>query len=145
MEEKGMSDPRHISHQSAKQEEWKDKEYRRAYRKLKPRYDISKQIIKLRRKLGITQQELANKAGTHQSRISKIESAEFDVRLSTLVQLAEALGAELDIRFVARIDREFVSALNEYVASVHQPAQVVENQEDMVFSTKLYVTTLSQG
>ena len=76
-----MSYNRQISHQTAKQEEWKDKEYRKAYRRLKPRYEISKQIIKLRRKFGFTQKDLAKGAGTHQSRISKIESAEFDVRL----------------------------------------------------------------
>ena len=140
-----MSESSHISHQSAKQEEWKDKEYRKAYRRLKPRYDISKRIIKLRRKLSMTQQDLAKLAGTHQSRISKIESAEFDVRLSTLVQLAEALDAELDIRFAPRIDREFVSALNEFIASGQETTQTVEKYDDLVAATEIYVTTLSQG
>lgn len=137
-----MTYPTHTSHQFVKQEEWKDKEYRRAYRRLKPRYDIAKQVIRLRRKLGWTQKNLAKSAGTHQSRISKIESAEFDVRLSTLVQLADALGAELAISFVPRLDREFVSALNELVASRQTISQIVEKQYDLVAATDIYVTTL---
>jgi predicted transcriptional regulator len=75
-------------------------EYRRAERRLKPYYDLALQIIKLRAMLGFTQKDLAEKAGTYQSRISKIESSEFDIRLSTLTSIAEALDRQVSINLI---------------------------------------------
>ena len=72
-----------------------DKEFKNEERKLKPYYDLLVEFINRRTELNLTQKDLADKAGTHQSRISKIESAEWDIRLSTLIQIAEALDAEL--------------------------------------------------
>jgi transcriptional regulator with XRE-family HTH domain len=79
-------------------------DYRRERRRLKPYYELIAQIINRRTSLGLTQRDLAARAGTHQSRISKIESGEHDIRLSTLVQLAEALGREVAIRLVPQQD-----------------------------------------
>ena len=78
----------------------KDEEFKQADRQLKPNYDLVKAIITRRSELGLTQKDLAERANTHQSRISKIESAEHDIRLSTLVQIAEALDTEVSIRLV---------------------------------------------
>lgn len=72
-------------------------EFRKAKRKIRPYYDLVVEIINRRNELGLSQKELADKADTHQSRISKIESAELDVRLSTLINIAEALETELII------------------------------------------------
>ncbi len=78
----------------------KDEEFKKADRQLKPYYELVEAIIKRRNELGLTQKDLAKKASTHQSRISKIESAEHDIRLSTLIQIAEALDTEVSIRLV---------------------------------------------
>jgi len=78
----------------------KDPEYRKAERKVKPYYDLAIEIIRRRINLGLTQKELADKANTYQSRISKIESSEFDIRLSTLISIAEALDTEVSIKLV---------------------------------------------
>jgi len=43
---------------------------------------------------------LAKRAGTHQTRISKIESSELDIRLSTLTGIAEALECQVVISLV---------------------------------------------
>lgn len=72
-------------------------DFRKAKRKIRPYYDLVVEIINRRSELRFSQKELAEKAGTHQSRISKIESAELDVRLSTLIDIAEALETELII------------------------------------------------
>ena len=72
-------------------------DFRKAKRKIRPYYDLVVEIINRRNELGLSQKEMADKAGTHQSRISKIESAELDVRLSTLIDIAEALETELII------------------------------------------------
>ena len=77
-----------------------DDEFKKADRQLKPYYDLVKTIIKRRNELGLTQKDLAERASTHQSRISKIESAEHDIRLSTLIQIAEALDTEVSIRLI---------------------------------------------
>jgi transcriptional regulator with XRE-family HTH domain len=75
-------------------------DFRKAEREIRPYFDLVVEIINQRVRLGLSQKELAEKAGTHQSRISKIESAELDVRLSTLIEIAEALECELEIRLL---------------------------------------------
>lgn len=102
-----MPGPRYIRHDDAILESLKDPEYRRAYRLLKPRYDVVRELITLRRRLGVSQEELARRARTHQSRISKIETADHDVTLSTLTALADALGADVDIRLIPREGEDF--------------------------------------
>jgi len=77
-----------------------DPEYRKAERKIKPYYDLALQIIKRRVSLGLTQNDLARRANTYQSRISKIESSEFDIRLSTLISIAEALDTQVSIKLI---------------------------------------------
>jgi len=79
---------------------YEDPEFRKADRAIKPRFEIVEQVVERRIELGISQAELAEKADTHQSRISKIESAEFDLRLSTLTKIAEALGCQVCIQLV---------------------------------------------
>jgi transcriptional regulator with XRE-family HTH domain len=76
----------------------------KAKRKNRPYNDLVVEIITRRVELRLSQKELAEKAGTHQSRISKIESAELDVRLSTLIEIAEALETELEIRLLPIIE-----------------------------------------
>jgi ribosome-binding protein aMBF1 (putative translation factor) len=74
-----------------------DVNFQKADRKIRPYFDVVEQIIRRRNERGLTQKDLAEILGTHQSRISKIESAELDVRLSTLIDIAEALETELII------------------------------------------------
>ena len=49
-------------------------------------------------KLGMTQQELAEKCGTNKSYISRIENNESDIRLSTLLKIVQqGLGGHLKL------------------------------------------------
>jgi transcriptional regulator with XRE-family HTH domain len=95
----------------------KDEEFKKADRQLKPYYDLVMAIIKRRNELRLTQKDLAERANTHQSRISKIESAEHDIRLSTLVQIAEALDTEVSIRLVP-IGKNIPVSNDEYTYSL---------------------------
>ena len=52
-------------------------------------------IARLRKFLGITQAELAERCETSQQQIAKIEGGVVDPRLSTLRRIAEALGCEV--------------------------------------------------
>lgn len=82
----------------------KDPDFRREYRGQASYYELLREVLRWRKELGWTQQELAEKAGTHQSNISRIESGELDVRLSTINVLAEAMGTRVDIRFIQHLD-----------------------------------------
>lgn len=81
-----------------------DAEYRKAKREIKPYYDLALEIIRRRVELGITQKELAKRANTFQSRISKIESGEHDIRFSTLIDIAEALDCEVAKIILVSVD-----------------------------------------
>ena len=59
---------------------------------------IAMQIYTLRREKGLTQQQLAEKAGTTQSRISKIENDDFEgYTLSFLKRIAQAMDCQVDV------------------------------------------------
>lgn len=94
-------------HDELRQKSWQDPEYRAEYLRLKPRYDVVRELLQLRHAQNLTQSELAEKASTHQSRISRIESAEDDFRIGSLVAIADALNADVEIRLVQRHPREF--------------------------------------
>ncbi|MGL5357343.1 MAG: helix-turn-helix domain-containing protein [Cetobacterium sp.] len=51
----------------------KDSEVKQEYDKLSPEYEIISCLTKTRKKLGISQAELAKTIGTDQARISKLE------------------------------------------------------------------------
>jgi transcriptional regulator with XRE-family HTH domain len=54
-------------------------------------------IKRHRRKLGLTQAELAHRAGITQAALSQIESGHVSPRLDTLRRLAAALGHRLEL------------------------------------------------
>lgn len=56
---------------------------------------FGKRVAELRRKKGMTQEQLASKIDTHVTTIAFIEGGTKFVRLSTLRKLAQALGVEI--------------------------------------------------
>lgn len=77
----------------------KDPEFGEAYEELAPEFEIARQIIRLRVELGLTQKELAEKIGTKQSNISRLENGVGHPSVSLLKRVAKALGTRLYIRF----------------------------------------------
>jgi ribosome-binding protein aMBF1 (putative translation factor) len=69
------------------------------YDKLAPRYELISQLIKARNKTGLTQKELAEKIGTKQSAIARLESGKANPSVVFLEKLASALNSQLVIRF----------------------------------------------
>jgi len=55
---------------------------------------IARRIIIGRKKMGLTQEELARRAGVRQETISRIESGKFGVRGSTLNKIADVIEPE---------------------------------------------------
>ncbi|MEQ8192371.1 MAG: helix-turn-helix transcriptional regulator [Candidatus Eremiobacterota bacterium] len=77
----------------------KDPGFRKAVKELEPEYEIISQIIKARIEQNITQEELAQKIGTRQSNISRLEGGNYNPSLQFLKKLAKGLGKELHISF----------------------------------------------
>jgi DNA-binding XRE family transcriptional regulator len=86
-------------------EEFKDKHYgvrgKKSREELEKGYEefrLGTMLYEARIKKGMTQAELARKAGTTKSYISKIENNIKEVRLSTLQKIVhEGLGGSLDL------------------------------------------------
>ena len=74
----------------------RDPEYRAAQERLAPYEGIARFVITRRAKLGLTQQELAERMGTSHSAISRVESGQHRTSIATLERLAQAL----EVRFV---------------------------------------------
>ena len=61
-----------------------------------------RQLRELRERYNITQDTLSIKSGIPRSTISKIETGKRNVSIAKLIQIANALGKDLEIRFVDR-------------------------------------------
>jgi DNA-binding XRE family transcriptional regulator len=77
----------------------KDPGFAKEVKELEPEYEIISQIIKARIEQNITQEELAQKIGTRQSNISRLEGGNYNPSLQFLKKLARGLGKELHISF----------------------------------------------
>ena len=74
-----------------------DDEFARSYNAVAPEFDIAHQVVQRRRELGWSQAELAERAGTKQANISRLERAVGHPTLSLLKRVAAALGVELRV------------------------------------------------
>ncbi len=78
----------------------KDEKFKEEVNNLEPEYELIKQIITARIEQSLTQEELAQKIGTKQSNISRLERGKYNPSLSFLKKLAQGLGKDLKISFV---------------------------------------------
>ena len=78
------------------EEQMKDPDYRRIAEGMDPAY----QLLRLRLMRGLTQRELAERVGTKQPNIARLENGRVEPSLSLLKRLAEALGARWELLLV---------------------------------------------
>lgn len=76
----------------------KDRELKKAYDELGPRYDLITAVIRKRLRRGLTQAELAQKVGTKQSAIARFESGDYNPSLFFVQRLAKALNSKLTLQ-----------------------------------------------
>ena len=69
-----------------------------AYDALATQFDLARKLIAARAAAGLSQTEVAERMGTKQSEVSRIEGARQNISIAKLVDYAEAVGAKLDIR-----------------------------------------------
>ncbi len=81
-------------------EELKDPEIREEYESLGEEFELADKIIELRKKAGLTQEELAKRVHTSQPSIARLESGSYrNVSLSFLRRVGKALGVEPHVDF----------------------------------------------
>lgn len=81
-----------------KKELLKDKEVYKEYKRLEPKYQLTSQLIGARIKKGLTQKELAEKIGTKQSAIARVESGEANPSFDFLEKITRALDSKLIVQ-----------------------------------------------
>ena len=79
--------------------ELKNPEFKKEWDGLEPEFQIIKSVIDSRAELSMTQKDLSELTGIHQSEISKIENGCANPSLKTLERLASAFGKKLKISF----------------------------------------------
>lgn len=82
-----------------KKEAFKDSEFKKEYDALELEYSIISQIIAKRLEKGLTQKQLARKAGTKQSAISRLEGGNSNPSVEFLKKISSALDTKLKISF----------------------------------------------
>ena len=80
-------------------EQLKNPEFAKEYEALEEEYEVARQIIHARIHAGLTQKELAEKIGTRQSNVSRIENGNYNPSIATLKRIAQATGTKLQVMF----------------------------------------------
>ena len=83
-------------------EQLKNDDFRKEYEAIQPEMDIIRAIVDARVSQNLTQKELAERTGIHQSDISKIENGTRNPSLNLLKRLADGMGMALRIEFVPK-------------------------------------------
>lgn len=73
-------------------------EEKEAVERLRSRMNVGRAIARWRMRRKLTQEEVARRAGTKQSRISELESLHGNVRFDTLDRITRALGLEITLQ-----------------------------------------------
>ena len=78
-----------------------DPDFRKEYDALESEFAVARQLIEARTRAGLTQQELADRMGTTQPVIARLESGRQKPTTKTLERFAKATGSRVEIRLVA--------------------------------------------
>ncbi|MBC7544914.1 MAG: helix-turn-helix transcriptional regulator [Candidatus Sericytochromatia bacterium] len=82
-------------------EEWmNDPTYREAYESIAPEFEMARELIAARARVGLSQAEVAVRMGTTQSVVARIESGRQKPSTRTLERYAQATGSILKIALV---------------------------------------------
>ena len=80
-----------------RQELLRDPKVRAAYEQKKPQYQIVRQLVEQRKKLNMTQAELATRLGTTQSAVARLEAGVGNATIRTVSRMADVLGCVLKL------------------------------------------------
>ena len=87
-----------VALESFRKRQLKKPELKREYDALEKKFALATQIIELRKRRHLTQRQLAERIGTSQPAIARLESGSYrNLSLSFLRRVAEALGAIAEV------------------------------------------------
>ena len=89
--------PEFVTWEELEAELMSDPEFVKEWKKIEPQYQLKRQIIGARLKKNWTQAQLAEKVGTGQAVISRLESGNSKPSIRLLERVARALETELHI------------------------------------------------
>lgn len=102
-------------------------------------------VREARRRVGLTQRELAERAGTTQSAIARIETGRSTPTFDTVLRLLRLCGLDLDIMLVERDDSDWVQARDMLTASVQQRADHIESMVRTMMAAQREVAAQVSG
>ncbi len=86
--------------------EWKkDPAFKKAYDKLGPQFRLLEELLKARKRAGLTQSEVARRMGTKTPAVARLESSggkKHSPSITTLEKYAEAVDCDLKIKLVPK-------------------------------------------
>lgn len=87
-----------IPYEEFRAQQLADPAVRKEYDALEAEFTLAREILELRRERNLTQKDLAERMGTSQPAIARVESGNYrNVSLAFIRRLAEALGANPEI------------------------------------------------
>lgn len=93
MYKKGRTIKEHIKEKMSRPE------FKKAWDKIDPEFELIESMLKARQRAGFTQTELAKRIGTRQPALSRLESGGFEkATVETLKKIADALDAKLIVK-----------------------------------------------
>ena len=92
---------KHLDFDEFLEESLRNPEIKAEYDNLQPEFAVIHAVIEARMRKGVTQEELAEKIGTKQSVISRLESGRANPSMNFLKKLAHALNSHLEIKFIS--------------------------------------------
>jgi len=93
-----------MTHEELKKKALQDQNVLHEYEELKLEFQLLKEMLHARKEAGLNQSQVAERMGTKQAAITRLESAlssgSLSPSLATLKKYAQAVGCHLDIRLV---------------------------------------------
>lgn len=77
-------------------------EVKKEYEKLKPEYEIIREVLNARKNRNLTQQQLADRTGINRADISRLENGNSNPTIAQLQRIAEGMGMTLKVEFVPK-------------------------------------------
>lgn len=81
-------------------QELQDEGFRLRWSEREAAYKVARELIRLRKQQGLSQSEVARRAGLKQPAVARLESGAVRPTLDTIQRVAHALGREVEVNLV---------------------------------------------
>ncbi|ENG7506239.1 helix-turn-helix transcriptional regulator [Vibrio parahaemolyticus] len=85
--------------QSLKKKALADPKVKAEYDALEPEFNVISTLLSMRETAGLTQSQVAERMGTKESNVSRLEKGTGNPTIKTLMKYAKACGCQLDFGF----------------------------------------------